>query len=118
MASLIDDSQDGSATEKREVEVRMLNEIANSAEDVQLIKIDVEGTELNVLKGSDEILNKHKPVLIVECLSDEDEASITDYLAGFGYQPFRYVEQRIQHSSQVISQGRGVDRNVLYFPCA
>lgn len=117
VASLIDDDQDGAETEKREVEVRVLNEIAQSAEDVQLIKIDVEGTELDVLKGSEEILKKHKPVLIVECLSDEDEATITDYLSAFGYQPFRYVEQRLQHASQVVSQGRGIDRNVLYFPC-
>lgn len=34
--------------------------------DPDLVKIDVEGAELNVLKGAEEILEKNRPVLIIE----------------------------------------------------
>jgi len=51
-----------------EVEVKRMDDIPDvqSLEKIDLIKIDVEGYELNVLKGSVGTLKKFKPVLFIE----------------------------------------------------
>ncbi len=52
--------------EEIEVEIKTLDEIIPSNLKVDFIKIDVEGAELGVLKGSRQILKKHKPTVIFE----------------------------------------------------
>jgi hypothetical protein len=50
-----------------------------------LIKIDVEGGELEVLRGAREALVHHKPVLVIE-LHDEDRISaMYNFLVPLGY---------------------------------
>jgi FkbM family methyltransferase len=49
------------------------------------IKIDVEGAELNVLRGAVGILKHQKPTIICEVLSPEAQAAVTDFVAQFGY---------------------------------
>lgn len=118
IASLDATTLDTAHVEQRTVEVRTLNEIAGTLDNIQLIKIDVEGTELDVLRGATDILAGHRPALIVECLSETQEASITEFLSGFGYRPFRYAGRRLQPAAQVAGINRDIERNVLYFPCA
>lgn len=54
------------------VQVSRLDEVApvNDLNRIDLIKIDVEGYELQVLKGASGILRKHKPTLFVELDDD------------------------------------------------
>jgi len=49
-----------------EVNATRLDSIVKKKKDITLMKIDVEGAEFEVLKGSREILRKAKPILIVE----------------------------------------------------
>jgi len=51
-----------------------------------VIKIDVEGMELEVLKGSEEILRRFKPMLYIECATEAEHSAVSEYLARFGYQ--------------------------------
>ena len=39
----------------------------NFNEKIDLIKIDIEGEELNALKGAIKIIKKHRPFLIIAC---------------------------------------------------
>src|SRR5690606_11274694 len=48
---------------------------------VRLIKMDVEGHEISALKGAEKLLQRDRPILIVE----GDSAEVADYLQGFGY---------------------------------
>lgn len=52
--------------EEIQVEVRTLDELIESEVKIQLIKIDVEGGELGVLKGASQILTTSKPLVIFE----------------------------------------------------
>jgi FkbM family methyltransferase len=50
---------------------------------VDLIKIDVEGAEINVLKGAKETIKKYHPIIFLEILEDKQE--IFDFLLSNGY---------------------------------
>jgi FkbM family methyltransferase len=59
--------QDNPQIENIEVEVRMLDDVlSNSSTRINLIKIDVEGGELDVLKGATALLRRDQPMLIFE----------------------------------------------------
>jgi FkbM family methyltransferase len=52
---------------------------------ISLIKIDTEGSEIDVLRGASNILKLWKPRLIVECLTNDACEEVQSYLGGFGY---------------------------------
>jgi FkbM family methyltransferase len=52
---------------------------------VDAMKIDVEGYELNVLKGATECLKRDKPIILLECLSFFELEQISNFLRPFGY---------------------------------
>jgi FkbM family methyltransferase len=53
--------------EEIQVEVKRLDEIIPSNSKIHLIKIDVEGGELGVIKGGLQLLKNNKPLIIFEC---------------------------------------------------
>lgn len=53
-----------------------------------LIKIDVEGEELDVLKGSKDTIKRARPFLYVESESKEESKKILDFLDEFDYKCF------------------------------
>lgn len=53
--------------------------------DVSFIKIDVEGAELNVLKGAAKTILMNKPVLWIEINHTVSYIKVKEYLAGLGY---------------------------------
>jgi FkbM family methyltransferase len=69
----------GTGAKTEEVVVARLDDF--SFPEVTFIKIDVEGSELRVLKGAIETINMHKPVISVEMHTDE-----TLYAGKFQYQ--------------------------------
>jgi FkbM family methyltransferase len=66
---------------KEEVEIRTLD--SYQFDDVHFIKIDVEGNELNVLKGGIQTIQKNHPIILFECNCKNDE--LIDFLTNFGY---------------------------------
>jgi len=58
-----------------------------------LVKIDVEGSELRVLKGAERLLTERRPHLVVETHSAELEHECAELLRRYRYEP-RVVRQR------------------------
>lgn len=56
------------------------------------IKIDVQGFELQVLKGGEETLKEYKPILLIEAITPE----IMNYLSDFGYEYYTYDSNQMQ----------------------
>lgn len=67
-----------------DVEIKCLDAIVIA--DPDIIKIDVEGSELDVLKGAERTLKKGKPILIIE---NSDWANVTEYLKNLKYNCYR-----------------------------
>ncbi|ELS33692.1 MULTISPECIES: FkbM family methyltransferase [Pseudanabaena] len=59
---------------------------------VDFLKIDAEGHELQVLKGSDRLLTEFKPIILYENIAGSQGSNlpVADFLRSIGYQLFRY----------------------------
>ncbi len=79
--------------EKINLQVRNADKVVGeiNLDRVDLIKIDVEGFELNVLRGLKETLNKFKPVLFFEwSLNERDSCSDLAHVLPAGYEVYRF----------------------------
>ncbi len=67
-----------------------LDDYFKSNDRITLLKIDVEGAELDALKGAERILRQHAPLLVFECenrhLASGRVEDVFAWLAPFGYQ--------------------------------
>lgn len=61
------------------------NILMNQVDKVDMIKIDVEGMEIEVLKGSLGIIEKYKPLIYIECETEEELKEVNNILNPFGY---------------------------------
>ncbi len=72
-----------------QIPVVALDDFFPAHQRVALLKIDVEGGELDVLRGAERILRQHRPVLLMECeqrhLNEGTVADRLTYLADLGY---------------------------------
>ena len=74
----------GTSSNFFEVSVSTMDlEFLNEAPD--LIKIDVEGSEPDVFKGGEKLLNTYKPIILSEALSKAELQKQEDVLLKFGY---------------------------------
>ncbi len=59
--------------------------------DIQLIKIDVEGMEYRVLRGAQKILEQYRPMVVVEVIGEnmsrfgDTPAELSEWMKGLGY---------------------------------
>ena len=70
------------------VEIKTLDTLAFSDHfsPPDLIRIDVEGAELQVLQGGERLLRSHHPTLIIECHSKSLAFQCNQYLSALSYQ--------------------------------
>ena len=73
---------------KGSVEINSLDSLLlKEVEGVDMIKIDVEGMELDVLDGAKEILKKYKPIIYIEAGTNREFDGIVNYLNQYHYKP-------------------------------
>ena len=74
-------------TGKGAYEVRPLDSF--NFEKVDFVKIDVEGLQLDVLRGGKNVIQKHKPIIWVECRTTpplEELSPVREFFSSIGYQ--------------------------------
>jgi len=76
-------SYDKSAT----YEVPMITLDSMSFSQIDFIKIDVEGMEIDVLRGAAKLLKKHRPMMLIEHIKSDNKA-LVDMLKSFGYRTY------------------------------
>lgn len=77
------------------IALRRLEPFIDPADDIALIKIDVEGHEFLALTGSAEVIRKHKPIILFEQHRDEFSGGSTktiDLLRDLGYAKFAVID--------------------------
>lgn len=89
---VIDINNYGSSRLKKDsdgsVEINTLDNMAyNKFGKIDMLKIDVEGMELEVLKGSINILKKYKPLIYVEAASNVEFENASKFLKKYNYSP-------------------------------
>ena len=110
------------------VDVRTLDSYAFTG--VRVIKVDVEGSELDVLEGGRETIRRDRPPLIVELLTGthENPAALSDMIcAKYGYSPWIVAKdgKRLEAAPVIRRLGCNttwgspiLNHNVLFLPQA
>ena len=60
-----------------------------------IIKIDVEGHELQVLKGATDTIKKHKPALLVEIHGFSEDNEVHTYIKSLGYEDLKPRPEKV-----------------------
>jgi FkbM family methyltransferase len=92
------------------VELNTLDGITKNLNNVALIKVDVQGYELAVLKGGEKLLDEQSPVLLIEIdnrFNTNLGEKIWDYLDAKSYQMFRTdnLEEPVTKLQLKVSKG-------------
>lgn len=77
---------------------------------VRVIKIDVEGMELDVLHGAQELIQRDHPELYVECQTSQDFEKIHHFLGPLGYRYKSTFNATPTHRFGFTSKDSGPDR--------
>lgn len=82
-----------------EVEVVRLDDELAELERIDLLKIDVEGAELPTLRGANDLLRRHRPVVLFECGPDLQlqhfgykRPDLFDFFSELGYDLYSIVD--------------------------
>lgn len=79
----------------QKIQIRKLDSMADGFNRVGLIKIDVEGHELQVLLGAKSLIAKHRPIILFEQhqndFSEDGVSRVIELLRGYGYTSFATV---------------------------
>jgi len=88
----------GSKSHRIEINVVTLDGFVASQnidpDQIRLIKIDVEGAELDVLKGAASVLKKGRPQIVTEANTEEDRRKVASFLADLGYRGTGTTDKR------------------------
>jgi FkbM family methyltransferase len=88
----------GRGTDEESVELVRIDDLFDN---VDFIKIDVEGAELDVLRGGERLLVECRPILLIElrddtqCMAGRSAAHVTSYLKNLGYTVSGCFEQDV-----------------------
>jgi len=102
------------------VPVTCIDELA--LDNCRLLKIDVEGMELEVLKGSQETLKRHTPIVYAEMNSVAAGAGLMNHMAQYGYATFYHAVPAFNPDNFFGSGenflGFAHESNLLFLPAA
>ena len=100
-ASLVKDDQTMGPCTMRQIQSVSLDDYFSNEEQIALLKVDVEGTELDVFKGAAQILLRQSPLLVFECESRhlrKTQTSMSEvflYLRSLGYEGHFVLRNRV-----------------------
>jgi FkbM family methyltransferase len=111
----------GSKTTQRnfvpiEVKTKTFNQYVRdkNQENIDLVKIDTEGTEHLILKNADVILGQMKPIFICETLFDTIESELESIFRKYNYDFYNHTETGLKKVSSIIRDKDNGVRNCFF----
>jgi len=86
------------------VEIDTLDNLSGKLPPADFIKIDVEGYQMEVLKGGREYFSQHSPMIMAE-LKDRDSGKMKkaqDFFADFGYTPYEFKKHALRQCDNIV----------------
>ena len=74
-----------------------------------LIKIDTEGFELNVLTGSKNILEKSKPIIVLECNTANEKQDVFEKFNSFDYSVYEFNDLNKKLNSDTFESSKNTN---------
>jgi FkbM family methyltransferase len=105
--------------EFQDVDVVSLNNKVNLENTKALILMDIEGFEIQALRGATELM-KHKPYWIIEILNSENGIPFSDvftFMSQYGYEAWGINESSKKITKMTIDRAKRVDRNEEKIDC-
>lgn len=92
--------------------------LTTTLDSVALLKIDVEGLEIDVLNGASGLISKHKPILFVENNKEQNGDELIAKIREFGYECYWYCAERFRpdNYNSISWKLPGADVNMVCFP--
>lgn len=98
--------------DKYEVVVKNPNELFSNLKKIDFIKCDVEGYENHIIPLMYKLIDKHKPVILIEFGSIENKRNITKKIIEFGYQVYSVSKFKMK---KVINPGESDSETFNFF---
>jgi FkbM family methyltransferase len=86
----------------------------NNMENLDLIKMDTEGTENLILEKSGRVLKEMKPIIICETLFNTIEPELEKIMKSFGYEFYNHTETGLQKTESIIRQANNGISNCFF----
>jgi FkbM family methyltransferase len=99
-----------------EVETKTFNQyvIDNNQDNIDLVKIDTEGTEHLILKNADIILEKMKPIIICETLFNKIEIELEEIFKKHGYEFYNHTNEGLEKVNSIQRKTDNGVRNCFF----
>jgi len=103
---------------KNEVNTDSLDNFVNAENitSIDLIKLDTEGTEVDILKSGIECIKKHQPIIICETLFNTTETELDVFFNELEYQFYNHTDKGLQKVDSIIRTKDDNIRNCFFVP--
>jgi len=106
------------------VQVRMLDKVdaLRAEENIDLIKVDVEGMEKDVLEGAQYLIDKYRPVLYVENDKPDKMKALVQFINNLGYKAYWHItplfrpDNFYQNQENIFGPNNIVSFNLICLP--
>ena len=89
------------------VRIDMIDNIYKLLKIPDFIKIDVEGVQVEVIKGGGNFFEKYSPLIMIE-IDKDTERWLEDYLLNLNYQFFKFKKNSICQVESIFNNGRNI----------
>ncbi|MHA7864880.1 FkbM family methyltransferase [Flagellimonas marinaquae] len=103
-------------SKKTKVAAKCLDDVRRDSNQIDLIKIDVEGSEIQVLKGGIETIKDDRPIIICEVLFGLNESDLDLMFQNMNYTYFAHVGNGLKRIDSLLRKHDNGVRNVFFIP--